>query len=139
MQVSRGKISFRYIYKKGYLLELDGVGIPCADDLNGKYECLSSMEKIKAIDGAIGNVTWYEKKLYPFYSQRRLIRLVVEGNEIIPIEKTKSDMEWSASHAKRSVMIAAFLFGFVLLIIEWVIWGKIKNERERFQANDKCI
>jgi hypothetical protein len=37
----------------------------------------------KALNGKMGSVTWFEQPIYPFVTQRRLLRLVVEEKEEI--------------------------------------------------------
>ena len=76
----------------------------------GKNWCLS-MGDAKALIGKPAEIWWFNQKIYPFVTQKRLVRLMVNGQEIIGVARTLERQRVGASYLSIS---AIFIFIFVL-------------------------
>ena len=96
------------------LKTLDGnLYFTCRASFGLNHKCLSK-ERAELMVGRSAEVWWFEQKIYPFFTQRRLVRLVVDGEEIIGAAKT---LELQRSAANTSLLFAVVLFIFNAWVI----------------------
>jgi len=80
----------------------------CRADLGMKHKCLPK-DQAELLVGRSAEVWWFEQKVYPFFTQRRLVSLVVDGEEIISVVNT-SELQRSAASTNILGAVAVFLF-----------------------------
>lgn len=112
------------------------VGIISQDKNEGKYftcrngeigerhDCLK-FEQLKSLKGKNAEIMWFEQKVNIGSTQKRLARLVLEGNEIISLEKTESNINFGE---KASALLSiGITFLMVLLVSNFESYQEIKN------------
>jgi hypothetical protein len=73
-----------------------------------KHKCLPK-DQAELLVGRSAEVWWFEQKVYPFFTQRRLVSLVVDGEEIISVANT-SELQRTAASTNILGAVAVFLF-----------------------------
>lgn len=74
-----------------------------------KNNCISTFDEAKKLVGKRATIWWFEQTIFPFSTQRRLVRLVVDGQEKISLARTLQATR-SASGNARWEAVGLFVF-----------------------------
>ncbi|MFZ5659598.1 MAG: hypothetical protein ACOY5C_07065 [Pseudomonadota bacterium] len=94
LQLSRGELIYKWTGRRGALIGLRFENetihyFTCRSGLLGKsHDCFLSVQELKRLTGKPAAVWWFEQPVYPFATQHRLARLIVDGREKVSLEVT---------------------------------------------------
>ncbi|RLM17666.1 hypothetical protein BIY29_19015 [Brenneria alni] len=123
---TQGELVLRENNKKGIQLGLNNNEkieyFSCADQLTvGHWGCGVNDELLREWSGKIAEIGWFYQPAYFFYSQRRLVRLKVEGEEKISLEKVSERIRIGRENAVGNIFIALFIIVLLLFLIRKII------------------
>jgi hypothetical protein len=144
LKVSQGELSYRKLGKFGAdrLLSLtEGMvkhDYSCKKTFVRQHKCYlkSGRKNPGGIDNLVGQqatVWWFERKIYPWVSQRHLVRLVVNGREEVSYEETLEDV----ASQKRFEHYASAVLRIVFLLFIWFIDRRTAFKVERSRVENK--
>ncbi|RLM17823.1 hypothetical protein BIY29_18885 [Brenneria alni] len=118
---TQGELVLRKNNKKGIQLGLKKNNkieyFSCADQLNVGHFCGPSDDLLHDWSGKQAEVGWFYQSAYFFYSQRRLVRLKVEGEEKISLEDVSKDISYGRKSAVRYVVMYNIPIIFLVLYL----------------------
>ncbi|MCL2141240.1 MAG: hypothetical protein FWH42_06270 [Dehalococcoidia bacterium] len=89
----------------------------CRVAIGTSHGCFAFNAELLSMVGKPVQIWWYEQKLYFWYSQRRLVRLVVDGHEERSYEKSVSrDKEETSFRFYSSIVALAFIVALCVLL-----------------------
>ena len=121
LQITSGELTYKDVGRRGdrltgVKLDLDTIFFTCA---KGKFgaapDCLSPYSAYEELAGKPVTVWWFEQPVYLFVSQKRLVRLVVAGEERMSYEKTLMLTRHASDNALWFAGVLLILF--VLIVI----------------------
>ncbi|MCG8709141.1 hypothetical protein JHU04_002375 [Brenneria sp. 4F2] len=116
---TKGKLVIRKNNKKGIQLGLKNNNkieyFSCADQLNVGHFCEPNNDLLHDWSGKYAEIGWFYQSAYFFYSQRRLVRLKVEGDEKISLEDVSKDIFSGRKSAIRYV--AMYIIPMIVLVL----------------------
>jgi len=136
LSATQGEFFYKHIGKTGYLVELTTPSgkklFTCRKNvtLGNRHDCLSlginAEAEADALKGKTATAWWFDQEIYPFITQARLVRLVVDGNELVSFAQTVDDAERSA---KRSPWEAFWLLVFFVFIAYLIVFKSLRESR----------
>ena len=134
LQLARGTFSYKP-NNHGRLIILNNnkkVYYTCRDPGSGNHDCIwdakNTKNRLDSLVGKTANIWWFEQKTYFFSSQRRLMRLVVDGYEEYSYEEAVRKIKRAKNDVPYSLITTLFLFIGILLFVERFVERRIKRQ-----------
>jgi hypothetical protein len=88
-QIAEGELSYEKVWRNGKRVVLENINeksyYTCRDSLFGRsHDC--SIKNIDDFVGKSATIQWFEQPIYLFFTQRRIIKIIVDGKEIVSRE-----------------------------------------------------
>lgn len=133
LQVTSGELTYQDLGKRGD--RMTGIKSASGTDFftcaTGQYDhtdCVFPMAEYEKLAGKPATVWWYEQPVYLFSTQKRLVRLVVDGEEKMSYERVVHLTGNAAGAAPWYIFVMLFLFISIVVGFERMIRGQ-KNEQ----------
>lgn len=129
-----GKFTYKKIGNKGnYLVGVSSSSsatfFTCAASKFGAYpDCLQGKSEYEKLVDQPTTAFWFEQPVYLFSTQKRLVKLIVSGEEKRSYEKTVTVTRRSKASAPWWIFILLILFTAIVVGFELKIWRQ-KNEQ----------
>ena len=134
LQMTSGELTYQDVGKRGDRLtgiksESSTIFFTCAEGKFFHPDCLFPMAEYEKLSGKPATVWWYEQPVYLFSTQKRLVRMVVAGEEKMSYEKTVRFTAIGAKWAVRVIFVVLVLFISIVIGFERMIRRQEHEQR----------
>jgi len=134
LQVTTGVFSYKNTGAKlGKIIILNGDAAnyyTCRRTLINKHECYHFDAKLHSMVGKTTQIWWYEQNLYFWYSQRSLVRLVVDGREEYNYKMAVSDNERAKNYDFYSSIVLLAICVALCVLLERIDKHQTQTKEE---------
>jgi len=133
LRETQGAFFYKHVGKRGDLIgiktELGDKLFTCRLNLTfgNNHDCLSPLIDLNQLTGKSATVWSFEQEIYPFDKQDRLMKLVVDGKELVSVSNSVQKIE---GHARSTPWWNAGYLIFVVFMVcyvEFKIFRKIEK------------
>jgi len=132
LQFAQGTLSFESRARAGIIVVLSGKNgnehYTCRGSAFGSnHDCISPVKKIENLTGKTAKIWWFEQNIFLGYTQRRLVRLIVDDHEEYTIQMA---VRLNEIEENASVLFSIVALVFLILIAVLFERAEIRKSKE---------
>jgi len=123
LQLAQGTLFFESRARAGIIVVLSGTNgneyYTCrSTTFASNHDCISPLKGIETLTGKEAKIWWFEQNIFLGYSQRRLVRLIVDDHEEYSIQKAVMQNERTKNSFVFFSIVMLVFFVFIVVLFE---------------------